>query len=161
MPTAGDAYLKGSLPAPNNPLNRLQLGTFNTKIDPLQIITQWTQFLEDYLLDIIKDVTGIDLSALQPVLDALNQLFGDLNPLSGTFNPLDAVTTFIDLMVEVGASLPMALIQELTGFTGGIPILNQLIGLFPGTAGGLTGLGGLGSIFGDLTGLLGNPTGLG
>jgi hypothetical protein len=88
-------------------------------------------------------------------------LFGDLNPTSGTFNPLDAVTTFIELMMEVGANLPMALIQELTGFTGGVPILSQLIGLFTGTTGGLTGLGGLGAIFGDLTHLLGNPTALG
>lgn len=49
----------------------------------------------------------------------------------------------------------------LGGFTSGIPILSQLINLIPGIGGGLTGLGGLGSIFTDLFGLLGNPTAVG
>jgi hypothetical protein len=121
--------------------------------------------LSELLFPAIEELTGIDLSAFLPtieaVFDALTTLFGDLNPLSGTFNPLDAVTTFIELMVSVGANLPMALIQELIGFNSDVPILSQLIGLFTGTTGGLTGLSGLGAIFGDLTGLLGDPTGLG
>ena len=49
----------------------------------------------------------------------------------------------------------------LSGFGTGNSILNQLIGLFTGTTGGLSGLSGLGSIFGDLLGILGNPSSIG
>jgi hypothetical protein len=162
-----NAYDRQRLTITHSPVEKVDtaFGKLPDLFSPEQILEQVKEFIEQLLFPAIEELTGIDLSAFLPtieaVFDALTTLFGDLNPLSGTFNPLDAITTFIELMVEVGANLPMALIQELTGFTGGVPILNQLIGLFTGTTGGLTGLGGLGAIFGDLTGLLGNPTALG
>jgi hypothetical protein len=162
-----NAYDRQRLTITHSPVEKVDtaFGKLPDLFSPEQILEQVKEFIEQLLFPAIEELTGIDLSAFLPtieaVFDALTTLFGDLNPLSGTFNPLDAVTTFIELMVEVGANLPMALIQELTGFTGGVPILSQLIGLFTGTTGGLTGLGGLGAIFGDLTGLLGNPTALG
>lgn len=68
MPSAGDPYLTGQLPAKNNPLNRLQPGGFNTKSDPSKILAMWTQWAKDTLFGIIKTLTGIDLNNLNGLL---------------------------------------------------------------------------------------------
>lgn len=72
MPTAGDAYLTGQLPAGNNPLVRMQTGSFSTKVDPAQIIAQWTTFVHDFLIEIIRDVTGIDLTSWETFISTLS-----------------------------------------------------------------------------------------
>jgi hypothetical protein len=71
MPLAGDAFLAGSLPAPNSPLNRITFQPFKSKFDLDAFVAQWTQFIEDYFFGFITDLTGVDLTTLMPIIEAL------------------------------------------------------------------------------------------
>lgn len=90
-------------------------------------------------LDASKIISGtLGASILQPVIDAVSQGFGGSTGLG-----FGGLQTFLG-----GLSF------------GGISF-DDLIALIPGIGTGLTGSTGLGSIFTDLTGILGSPTGLG
>lgn len=133
MPTAGDAYLKGQLPAGNNPLNRMQMGGINTKVDPAQIIAQWTQFVEDYLIEIFKDVTGIDLSSFDNFITSLftntainlSGINATLNQIIDIFNglvvtPINAAIQGVkDWWVSVGTFFQDTWDSIWQGLTGG------------------------------------------
>lgn len=153
-----NAYDLQRLTITHSPVEKVDtaFGNLPDLFSPEQILQQVEQFITDLLFPAIESLTGIDLSLFLPtieaVFDALTTLFGDLNPLSGTFNPLDAITTFIELMVTVGANLPMALIQELIGFDSDIPILSQLVSAITGSGGGL---GFLTTFFDDFLGVFG------
>lgn len=148
MPNAGDPFLSGGLPLSHNPLQRISFDPFALipdLADVLQVLVTW---VEDFLFPAIKQLTGVDLSPflaeVQSVISNLETLFGSLNPSSGTFDPNAAVQAFINLCVDLGVSFPLALIQDMGGFTSGIPVLSQLIGAL--TGGNLDGSGGLGSL---------------
>jgi hypothetical protein len=88
------------------------------------------------------------ISGLTYTISQLLQVVDFQNLLQGLFG-----TTSIGSFLGVPGLL--------SGFGTSTSILTQLLGLFPGLAGGLSGLPGLGAVFTDLTGLLGTPTGLG
>jgi hypothetical protein len=100
---------------------------------------------------ITKLFSDLPALTLQAIETAINELLGYIDQVTG----LDLLGFAQALESLFG---PGNLLQSLLN---NIPFVGQLIGLFTGATGGLTGLGGLGSIFGDLTRLLGNPTALG
>jgi hypothetical protein len=111
MPRAGDASLLGGMPLPINrsPLDRISYQPPNVTFDVEAFIAQWTQFVETYLFPIIEDLTGIDLSILQPVLDGLLDFVGflqdalhaitggDWSQLLGVFGNLFGFLGFLDI----------------------------------------------------------------
>lgn len=128
---------------PNLPASQITSGTFGTGLIPnlpASIINSGS-FLASLIpsLDASKITTGTFGSALvQPVIDAVSQGFGGSTGLN-----FAALQSFLG-----GLSF------------GGISF-DDLIGLFPGTTGGLSGSTGLESIFDDLSAVLGSPTALG
>lgn len=90
-------------------------------------------------LDASKITSGtFGAGLLQPVIDAVSQGFG-----GGTGLGFGGLQSFLGGLSFAGISF------------------DDLIALIPGIGGGLTGSTGLGSILGDITGLLGAPTALG
>lgn len=112
MPRAADPALVGGLPRTHDPLVRINHNppAVSDLFDVDAFIQMWEDFLNTYLFDIIENVSGIDLSSVEGLVESFSTSF---------------------------------------------------IGLIPGVLGGLTGSAGLGSVFGDLFGLLGSPTGVG
>lgn len=109
------------------------------------------------LLGPLFSIGGTLLDALIPGLDASKIVTGSL--ASTVMQPLiDAVS------LGFGGSTGLGF-GGLQSFLGGLSFggisFNDLIALFSNASSGLTGSAGLGSIFSDLTGLLGNPTALG
>jgi hypothetical protein len=158
MPTAGDAYLVGgALPLTHNPLQRIGFTPQKLIPDIGDILAALEAWIETFLFPAIEELTGIDLSAFlaatHSVIANLETIFGSLNPESGVFDPQAALQAMINLLIDLGMNLPMALIQELGGFSSGVPILPQLLSAITGsstTGGG--GLGGLTSFFSNLFG---------
>lgn len=125
------------------------------------------------LLTSLIPVLGV--SQLQPLIDAISSGFGGggglgFGGLQSLLSAIPGVQQIIDALGlglgGTGSGFTATGIQSmlstlLNGFGPGASILSQIIGVIPGLTGGLTGLGGLGSIFTDLTHLLGSPTGLG
>lgn len=87
MPRAGDPYLTGgALPLTHNPLVRINSNPPKTNaFDVEAFIEQWKTFIETYLFDIIEDLTGIDLTALKPLLD---QFFATVNLVEDVLSAL-------------------------------------------------------------------------
>lgn len=119
------------------------LNLVNSVISPTGLVAMLTSGLLDPFnipgLDASKIVTGtLGQSIIQPLIDAVSLGFGGSSGLG---------------------------FGGLQSFLGGLSFagigFNDLIALFPYAATGLTGASGLGAIFGDLTGLLGNPTAIG
>lgn len=70
--------LGSGLPVTHNALERLAVDPKVAKIDIAAILEQWGEFVEDHLLDLIKQVTGVDLKLLEELLsgkwDLLEQI---------------------------------------------------------------------------------------
>src|SRR6185312_6581510 len=101
MPRAADPALRGSrgLPLDRNPLKRIGYTPPKIEFDVEAFRTQLQTFINDWLLPVIDDVTGIDLSSFPAFLASLHDGEGiDLPSLSG---------------------IPEAIIHALTGLTGG------------------------------------------
>jgi hypothetical protein len=118
---------------------------------------------------IFTDLTGLlgaptALGSGSPVLPGIGSIpvLGGL--LSGG-NILGSIIPGLDASKIVSGLFPISQITNLSTLLGGFgtstSIITQLIGVIPGLTGGLTGLTGLGSIFTDLTHILGSPTDLG
>lgn len=111
MPRAGDAFLNGLLPTENDPTKRINSQASKPAFDPLAMIEQFTQMIEDYIFPIVKDLTGIDLSSpeafftslaailvgggtaalafIQSIVQAVvDAIFGGITGSSATGNPL-------------------------------------------------------------------------
>jgi len=113
MPRAGDAFLAGALPLTNNPLDRINFDPFTSVFDIEAFIQQLEKFVTDYLIPIIKDLTGIDLSFLKQLFEGI-----DLTTPGGIVAAFSAVgSNLVQLIID-------ALVNGLTGgnTTGNDPV---------------------------------------
>lgn len=139
-----------------NPLNQLDGGIQDVvgaqAGDAANMLTSLLQVALNAIVGLPLDL----LSGLASALDIstyfgnLEAFLGDLNPLSPDFDPIAAAEVFIQTVLD-----PTGLLASAES------IAADIIGLFPTAIGGLVGMAGLGSILGDLVGLLGNPSSLG
>lgn len=115
------------------------------------------------LTHILGSPTGLGTGA--PTLPGIGSIpiLGGL--LSGGTTLLGSLIPGLDASKIVSGLFPISQITNLAtllgGFGTGTSILAQLLAAIPGQTGGLSGLAGLGSVFTDLTHILGSPTGLG
>lgn len=72
MPRAGDAFLTGGIPLTNNPLDRINFDPFTSVFDIEAFIEQLKKLITDYIIPIIKDLTGIDLSFLVQLFNGID-----------------------------------------------------------------------------------------
>lgn len=129
MPLAGDAFLNGPLPAQNNPLIRMGSSVQTPLFDLAAFLNQWTQFVETYLFPIIKNLTGVDLTALAPILKT--------------------ITDFIGSFTGVFSGSPLSFFTSLFNLFGGAANMGQAGNFFTNLL----------SLFGNPLGLLGAPGG--
>lgn len=101
----------------------------------------WTQFSQD--LTVPQNVDGMRFGAR--ISNQINTGWVRIDEISCTQN------------TPGGGGI----LGGLGGFLGNIPFIGPLIEMFVGSGSGLTGLGGLGSIFSDLLGFIGLGTGSG
>jgi hypothetical protein len=133
------------------------LGLFGGATNATQAGNFWTS-----LLGLVGNPTGMLTGS--PTVPGLSSI-----PLIGGLfsggNILGSLIPGLDASKITSGSFPMSMITSLStllgGFGTGSSILTQLIGLVPGTSGGLSGLTGFGSILTDLFGIVGSPTGVG
>lgn len=130
MPRSGDAFLVGQLPRSNDPLQRIDFQPPLLDITLQDLLDNAEQWLTEIGIPLLSELFGVDLMPFIPfakiAFDSLELLFGPLNPLSADFDPIVGIQAFIDLMVEVGATLPQVLMNVL--FSGsGLTFLDNLI----------------------------------
>lgn len=130
MPRAGDAFLVGQLPRSNDPLQRIDFQPPLLDITLQDLLDNAEQWLTEIGIPLLSELFGVDLMPFIPfakiAFDSIELLFGPLNPLSEDFDPVVGIQAFIDLMVEVGATLPQVLMNVL--FSGsGLTFLENLI----------------------------------
>jgi hypothetical protein len=121
MPRAGDAYLDGALPNTHNPLDRVQFTVPKTPIDLVAaleaVLASWTDFVRDYLIDIIKGVTGIDLTSWETFISTLSSGGGiDLTGLVTFVNDLGQ--SIVDAFNGVGTVATGIIFDVWTTITG-------------------------------------------
>jgi hypothetical protein len=104
--------------------------------DPIALVQQWTEFLEDYGLQIISDITGIDLttlqSVLQPLIDGLDTIMSALDgiDLSDPGSILTAIATALAGLISslVNGGQPINVLNLFGQLTQG------LFGVIPASA---------------------------
>lgn len=119
--------------------------------------------VEQNLLGLLGHPTNMLTTPVLPGIGSIPVLGGLLSGGGSTF--LSSLIPGLDASKIISGSFPQSMITGLasllSGFGSGSSIISQLIALWPNQAGGLTGLTGLSSIYGDVLGLLGHPTSLG
>ncbi|HJT94912.1 MAG TPA: hypothetical protein VJ777_23750, partial [Mycobacterium sp.] len=123
--------LGATLPVTHNALDRIPISPNVGQIDLGQILDQWRDFIETNLLQLIKDVTGIDLASWDDLLGGIFSetgldLFGLedlLNGIWGVLGGLQQALQGIDL-ANPGSVLAkiIELASEAMGFRGVIPV---------------------------------------
>lgn len=157
MPRAGDAFLNGTLPLTHDPLGRIDYSPNGPVVDLQAFIDALTDFLNDTIFPILKDITGLDFSSpenfffslvtlivnggsgvaafvealVSPILDFIKQLTGiDLHTV---FNGIDL-------------SSPGAVLSSISSAIGGI--VKAIIGAITGSSTASGDLGALGYLLG-------------
>lgn len=126
MPRAGDAFLTGALPQSHDPLSRIDFQGIAKEFDLTALFTQVTSLFTDYLIPIIEDITGLDLSSPEAFILSLVTLI--LN--GGT-----AVAALIQAIVQPIVDF---IINGLTGGSGNGNPLSLLQPLFAAMSGVLS-----------------------
>ncbi|AKF14884.1 minor tail protein [Mycobacterium phage MOOREtheMARYer] len=129
----GKVHDRKQLVVDRSPAKQLavEVGQF-PKATPIQLVTAFANALEEYGLEAIEQVTGLDLSGLKQALDNLKALLGGVDLFGGDgFDPVQAVTQFF-------ASIPAAVLSTLGGDWGAL--LAKLTGGATGGSDPLTAL---------------------
>lgn len=118
MPRAGDAYLVGPIPQTHNPLHRMNPEIPRLQVDVEAFIEQWKQFFDEYLLDIIFQVTGLDLRSLRDFFDGIDFTLGTFDPVAAleqfaeNINATGVITALDQLFRDAVAGIPGATIPD-------------------------------------------------
>jgi hypothetical protein len=123
--------LGGTLPVTHNALERISISPHVGQIDLGQILDQWRDFIQTNLLQLIKDVTGIDLRSWDDLFGGILSETGlDLTGLeallSGKWDILGALQQALQGIDLANPGSVLAKIVELAGqalgFKGVIPV---------------------------------------
>lgn len=114
----------------------VEVGKFKP-LDPIALVTAFANALEEYGLEALEQVTGLDLTGLKQALDNLEALLGGVNLFAGgAFNPAAAVAQFFQsipaaVLATLGGANWGDLLAKLTGgATGGDDPLDALAKFF-------------------------------
>jgi hypothetical protein len=133
-------------------------------INPFSLVTPFPDPLPDilsgidYFINLVNQEFDLDIPDATTVVNDIESL------LSG-FGLTGGAGSFLSQLISAGGGSGSTLsdfgsLFEAIGLTI-TTVADDFISLFTGTTGGLSGTTGLGSIFTDIEGLLGNPTALG
>jgi hypothetical protein len=162
MPRAVDPSLHGGgLPITHSPLNRMPT-SIDPKFDLLELLEKILgdlansipQLIEDVLFPAIKNLTGIDLSALLPLLHILQ--FDFSSPQAFLMSLWNAVLALPGALIQVFLGLGSSTGIDFTSVSG---FFNSILGILQGVFASLFNpLAGFGQIGQVLLNLLPNPT---
>ncbi|AKF14459.1 minor tail protein [Mycobacterium phage FlagStaff] len=130
---SGKVYDRKRLVVDRDPSHQLavEFGKF-PKASPVDLVKSFAAALEEYGLEAIEEVTGLDLSGLKKALDNLKALLGGVDLFgSGGFDPAEAVAQFFQ-------SVPAAVLATLSTNWG--DLLAKLTGGATGGTDPLTAL---------------------
>lgn len=97
---AGKVHDRQPLIVDRSPLRQLaeEFGKFPDR-NPVDLVKAFADALEEYGLEALEDVTGLDLTGLKAAMDRLKSLLGGVDLFGSVFNPAGAVEQFVDNML--------------------------------------------------------------
>lgn len=122
MPRAGDAFLSGALPISHDPLARIDTQKNKPVFDLEAFIESLKAMITDYMIPIIKDLTGVDLSIL---MSLINPMFALLESIAAALDGIQLVTGAVVGTIQSKVS---DLIHDLIQ-----PIIDAIIAAFTGS----------------------------